>query len=31
MITLGTKPDRSFDEPLGLMSDCHRRIERLRE
>ena len=28
MITLGTKPDRSFDEPLGLMSDCHRRIER---
>jgi hemerythrin-like domain-containing protein len=27
-ITLGAKPDHDFDEPLGLLSDCHRRIER---
>ncbi len=27
-ITLGAKPDHGFDEPLGLLSDCHRRIER---
>ena len=26
-IQIGTKPDSSFDEPLGLLSDCHRRIE----
>lgn len=24
---LGRKPDHGFDEPLGLLSDCHRRIE----
>ncbi len=25
---LGRTPDHGFDEPLGLLSDCHRRIER---
>jgi hemerythrin-like domain-containing protein len=25
---LGGSPDHDFDEPLGLLSDCHRRIER---
>ena len=24
---LGRLPDHGFDEPLGLLSDCHRRIE----
>lgn len=24
---LGRTPDHGFDEPLGLLSDCHRRIE----
>jgi hemerythrin-like domain-containing protein len=28
LIRIGARPDRGFDEPLGLMSDCHRRIER---
>jgi hemerythrin-like domain-containing protein len=27
-VVLGAKPDHGFDEPLGLLSDCHRRIER---
>lgn len=27
-VTLGARPDHGFDEPLGLLSDCHRRIER---
>ena len=27
-ITIGTKPDSDFGNPLGLLSDCHRRIER---
>lgn len=27
-VTLGAKPDHDFDQPLGLLSDCHRRIER---
>jgi hemerythrin-like domain-containing protein len=26
-ITIGRRPDHSFDTPLGLLSDCHRRIE----
>ena len=26
-IPLGIKPAHDFDEPLGLLSDCHRRIE----
>lgn len=27
-ISLGARPEHGFDEPLGLLSDCHRRIER---
>jgi hemerythrin-like domain-containing protein len=27
-LTIGAKPDHGFDEPLGLLTDCHRRIER---
>lgn len=27
-VTLGAKPNHGFDQPLGLLSDCHRRIER---
>lgn len=27
-VQLGARPDHGFDEPLGLLSDCHRRIER---
>ena len=27
-IRIGERPDHGFDEPLGLLSDCHRRIER---
>lgn len=27
-ITLGSRPEHGFDQPLGLLSDCHRRIER---
>jgi hemerythrin-like domain-containing protein len=26
-VTLGARPEHGFDEPLGLLSDCHRRIE----
>lgn len=26
-VTLGAKPEHGFDEPLGLLNDCHRRIE----
>jgi hemerythrin-like domain-containing protein len=26
-IQIGRGPDHDFDEPLGLLSDCHRRIE----
>jgi hemerythrin-like domain-containing protein len=26
-IQVGHRPDHGFDEPLGLLSDCHRRIE----
>ena len=26
-IRIGQRPDHGFDEPLGLLSDCHRRIE----
>lgn len=28
MLTIGEPPARGFDDPLGLMSDCHRRIEK---
>jgi iron-sulfur cluster repair protein YtfE (RIC family) len=27
-IQIGAKPESSFKQPLGLLSDCHRRIER---
>ncbi len=27
MIKIGGQADHGFDEPLGLLSDCHRRIE----
>lgn len=27
-VTLGAKPEHDFDQPIGLLSDCHRRIER---
>ncbi len=28
LIRIGQHADHGFDEPLGLLSDCHRRIER---
>lgn len=27
-VTIGAKPESGFDQPLGLLRDCHRRIER---
>ena len=27
-IQIGAKPDSGFDDPLGMLKDCHRRIER---
>jgi hemerythrin-like domain-containing protein len=30
-IQLGAPPEHGFDTPLGLLSDCHRRIERFLE
>ncbi len=27
-VQIGQKPDHGFTEPIGLLSDCHRRIER---
>lgn len=27
-LVIGGKPESNFDNPLGLLSDCHRRIER---
>ena len=30
-IALGARKEHGFDEPLGLLSDCHRRIERFLE
>lgn len=27
VIKIGQQPDHQFDQPLGLLSDCHRRIE----
>ena len=26
-VQLGSRPEHGFDQPLGLLSDCHRRIE----
>jgi hemerythrin-like domain-containing protein len=28
LVTIGQSADHGFDSPLGLLSDCHRRIER---
>ena len=28
LVTIGQSADHGFDTPLGLLSDCHRRIER---
>jgi hemerythrin-like domain-containing protein len=28
MIRIGARPDAGFDDPLRMLSDCHRRIER---
>lgn len=30
-IQIGRRPDHGFDQPLGLLSDCHRRIDRFLE
>lgn len=30
-IQIGAKPDSGFDDPLGMLKDCHRRIERFLE
>lgn len=27
---IGAKPDSSFDDPIGMLKDCHRRIESFR-
>jgi hemerythrin-like domain-containing protein len=27
-VRIGAKPDSGFDDPIGMLSDCHRRIER---
>ena len=27
-IQIGAKPDAGFDNPLGMLADCHRRVER---
>jgi hemerythrin-like domain-containing protein len=27
-VQIGAKPDSGFDDPLGMLRDCHRRIER---
>jgi iron-sulfur cluster repair protein YtfE (RIC family) len=27
LLRIGQRPDHGFDRPLGLLSDCHRRIE----
>jgi hemerythrin-like domain-containing protein len=27
-IQIGAKPDAGFDDPIGMLTDCHRRIER---
>lgn len=27
-VQIGARPDSGFDDPLGMLADCHRRIER---
>ena len=29
-IQIGAKPDSGFDDPIGMLKDCHRRIESFR-
>jgi hemerythrin-like domain-containing protein len=31
LLKIGQRPDHGFSEPLGLLSDCHRRIEHFLE
>jgi hypothetical protein len=26
-VHIGAKPDSGFDDPIGMLKDCHRRIE----
>jgi hypothetical protein len=26
-VQIGAKPDSGFDDPIGMLKDCHRRIE----
>lgn len=28
VVQIGAKPDSGFDDPIGMLQDCHRRIER---
>ncbi len=30
-VRIGAKPDSGFDDPIGMLKDCHRRIERFLE
>jgi hemerythrin-like domain-containing protein len=30
-VQIGAKPDSGFDDPIGMLMDCHRRIERFLE
>jgi hypothetical protein len=27
-VQIGARPDSGFDDPIGMLKDCHRRIER---
>jgi hemerythrin-like domain-containing protein len=27
-VQIGTRPDSGFDDPIGMLKDCHRRVER---
>lgn len=31
LLKIGKRPDHGFDQPLGVLSDCHRRIEHFLE
>src|ERR1017187_7143529 len=30
-VQIGARPDSGFDDPIGMLKDCHRRIERFLE
>jgi len=30
-VQIGAKPDSGFDDPIGMLTDCHRRIEQFLE